>query len=294
MKMQYFNTLEAVIREGSFAAAAQSLNLSPSTVSLQMKRLEEYFGQPLFDRSSLLVRPTPFAQQIYSQTIEFLEKVEGYRRRPSPAISGQVKVGIIDSMQASLLPLTMRHLKDRYPDLDVHSVRGRSTELTEAVNQGTLDAAIVVSPTSGGSKRLRWRPLLSQELVMIAPPEAPDLTVRQLLETYEFIRFERGSNMARLAARYLSDRHISPDGTMEMQSTHAVIAMVSAGLGVAILFLPDQRLTLGFPVKQTSLGSAAPTMSIAMISRLADDDNRINQVVYEAFLRTCALLKGNE
>lgn len=294
MKMQYFNTLEAVIREGSFAAAAHSLNLSPSTVSLQMKRLEEYFGQPLFDRSSLLVRPTPFAQDIYGQTIEFLERVERYRRRPTPEISGQIKVGIIDSMQASLLPLTMRHLKDRYPELEVHSVRGRSTELTEAVNQGTLDTAIVVSPTSGGSKRLRWRPLLNQELVMIAPSEVTETSVGRLLNTHEFIRFERGSNMARLAARYLSDRHISPQGSIEMQSIHAVIAMVSAGLGVAILFLPDKRLTMGFPVKEISLGKTAPCMSIAMISRLADDDNRINRVVYEAFLRTSALFKGNE
>src|SRR5690606_21450471 len=98
-------------------------------------------------------------------------------RRPTPEISGQIKVGIIDSMQASLLPLTMRHLKDRYPELEVHSVRGRSTELTEAVNQGTLDTAIVVSPTSGGSKRLRWRPLLNQELVMIAPSEVTETSV---------------------------------------------------------------------------------------------------------------------
>lgn len=294
MKMHYFNTLEAVIREGSFAAAAQLLNISPSTVSLQMKRLEEYFGQPLFDRSSLLVRPTPFALDIYTQTVAFLERVERCRRRPTPEIAGQVNVGIIDSMQASLLPLAMRYLKDRYPDLDLHPVRGRSTELTEAVNQGRIDAAIVVSPTRGGSKRLRWRPLLSQELVMIAPPDTRETSVKQLLDTHDFIHFEKGSNMARLANRYLADRHIPTSGTMELQSTHAVVAMVSAGLGVAILFLPDKRLTVGFPVREIGLGKSAPSMSIAMISRLADDENRINQIVYQAFLHTCSLLKGNE
>ena len=55
MKIESFRTLNAVLRGGSCAAGGADMNLSPSAVSLQMKQMEEYFGQPLFDRSALQV-----------------------------------------------------------------------------------------------------------------------------------------------------------------------------------------------------------------------------------------------
>lgn len=59
MKFEFLMTLNSVLRHGSFANAADDVGLTASAVSLQMKRLEEYLGQPLFDRSGRSVRPTP-------------------------------------------------------------------------------------------------------------------------------------------------------------------------------------------------------------------------------------------
>ncbi len=56
MKIDTFATLDAVLRGGTFAAAAAARNVTPSAVSMQMKQLEAYMGQPLFDRSGLQVR----------------------------------------------------------------------------------------------------------------------------------------------------------------------------------------------------------------------------------------------
>lgn len=58
MKLQFLQTLTAVLRHGSFAAAAKDVNLRASAVSLQMLQLEDDFGQPLFDRSARQARPT--------------------------------------------------------------------------------------------------------------------------------------------------------------------------------------------------------------------------------------------
>ena len=59
MKLQSFSTLDAVLRGGSFAAAAAEAHLTPGAVSLQMKQLEAWLGQSMFDRSGLAVRPVP-------------------------------------------------------------------------------------------------------------------------------------------------------------------------------------------------------------------------------------------
>ena len=58
MKIEMFDTLDAVLRGGSLAAAASETNLTASAVSMQMKQLETYLGQPLFDRSGHAIRPT--------------------------------------------------------------------------------------------------------------------------------------------------------------------------------------------------------------------------------------------
>ena len=64
MKLSFFATLDAVLRTGSLAGAAREMHVTPSAVSMQMKQLEAHFGQPLFDRAGLSVRPRPIALEI--------------------------------------------------------------------------------------------------------------------------------------------------------------------------------------------------------------------------------------
>ncbi len=74
MKIDAFATLDAVLRGGSFAAAAQEMHLTASAVSMQMKQLELYLGQPLFDRSGHQVRPTALAHDVASALREGLQQ----------------------------------------------------------------------------------------------------------------------------------------------------------------------------------------------------------------------------
>lgn len=283
MKLSFFVTLAAVVKRGSFAAAASENNLSPSAVSLQIKRLEEYFGQALFDRSSLQIKPTPFALEVLALVNDTLENLESLRRRSSPVVQGDAKVGIIESMQAVILPTAMRILNSRYPQLIVRPVRGRSQELIEAVKDGSIDAAVVSQPTDGGAKRLHWHPLFETKMVMLAPPDSVETTVADLVKHHQFIHFDRATNVGRMAARYLADLNLQPSGNVELQSTHAVVAMVSAGLGVSITFWPDRRLAMGFPVREIKLGERAPTMHISLVSRRLEEDNRILGALQHAF-----------
>ena len=63
MNIGMFATLVAIVDRGTLAAAARQVGCTPSAVSLQVKQLESYFGQPLFDRSSRAVKPTPFGRR---------------------------------------------------------------------------------------------------------------------------------------------------------------------------------------------------------------------------------------
>jgi DNA-binding transcriptional LysR family regulator len=61
---------------------------------------------------------------------------------------------------------------------------------------------------------------------------------------------------------------------MDLQSAHAIVAMISAGLGVSVLTAPDARVTLAYPVRILRLGRDAPSTQISSVARKADAGNR--------------------
>jgi DNA-binding transcriptional LysR family regulator len=279
MKLASFRTLNAVLRSGSFAAAAADMNLSPSAVSLQMKQLEEYFGQPLFDRSALQARPNGFAAEVDAVLQEAMEKLEVLRRRSTPALQGKVWLGTIEPLQVTLLPRLLRHARNHYPLLDVRPLRGRVTDLVEKLKSGEVDAAIIVQPEAGASHRLSWTPLFREYLVVIAPPDSTETRIADLFRNHEWIRFDKTTVGGRAAARYVAQHAPHARNRIDLQSLAALTALVSEGLGVSILPDPGPHLYQAHPVRVLPLGKNAPYRQISFVCRNNDRDNRLVQAL---------------
>ena len=170
MKIAFLGTLDAILRRGSFAAAAHEVGLTPSAVSLQIKGLEEYFGQPLFDRSARTARPTPFARELSSNIQGALAAIDALRDKRSPTVSGRIALGTIRSVQTTTLPATLLKLRALHSQLEVRLVQEDSAVLLQLLKAADIDAAIVVRPRAGGSSRLSWRNLARESFVLLAPP----------------------------------------------------------------------------------------------------------------------------
>lgn len=297
MKLETFATLAAVIEDGSFAAAAATMHLTPSAVSMQMKLLEQYLGQPLFDRSGLQVRPNALAREVAASMEGGLRHLNALRRRASVAVEGVVRLGVIESMQPVLLPGTLRYLRDRYPRLTVKPVRGRSAGLIEMVKAGQLDAAVVARPESGRMATLRWYPVATRELMLIAPPDVSGRGARgargesaaDLLARHDWIRYDRATVSGAMAARHVHGLLPDKRSAMEFDSVTAIVAMVSAGLGVSVVQLMDPTVIDRYPVRRVSLGPDAPVLQMSLVLRRADEDSRLLQALraaVEATLKT--------
>ena len=282
MKLSFFDTLAAVLRTGSLAGAAREMHVTPSAVSMQMKQMESHFGQPLFDRAGLTVRPRPLALQIAAVMREPLAQLEGLRQRTGGRVEGQLRLGVIETMQATLLPAAMAWLRAHHPALQVKPVRGRTTELLDAVKGGDLDAAIVVQPSAGGSQRLAWHPVLRKELVLVAPPQSTEARAQGLFKHHEWIRFDPETSTGRMAARWVREHAPGARPTLDMQSVQAVVAMVSAGLGISIVPEPDPQVAQAQAVRIVRLGRDAPQILVALVARPGDADSRKLQVLRDA------------
>src|SRR5262245_15019159 len=129
MNIGMLATLVAIVDRGTLAAAAQQVGCTPSAVSQQIKQLEAYFGQPLFDRSSRAVKPTPFGEQAATIAREFVQRLDGLRTKPPTSVAGRLRLGAIATVQADVLPRALRTLRDRHPALDVVMTLNDSDEL---------------------------------------------------------------------------------------------------------------------------------------------------------------------
>jgi len=271
MKLEAFTTLEAVLAEGSFAAAATVVNLTPSAVSMQMKHLEQYLGQPLFNRSGLQVRPTEAAHRVMAAMRDGLHLVDVMRKRHTTTIEGTLRLGLIESIQPVLLPGTLRRLREWHPQLVVRPRRGRSSGLIDDVKAGLLDAAVVAQPETGRVAGLAWTPLATRELLLIAPPWEQGATAEELLARYDWIRYDRQTTTGAMAARYV--RRVMPEkrSALELDSVTAIVAMVSAGLGVSVVQIMDPGVCELYPVSILHLGA---TLQISVVTRKDDVDHR--------------------
>ncbi len=284
MKLDTFSTLDAVLRGGSFAAAAAEMNLTASAVSMQMKHLEQYLGQALFDRSGQQVRPTALAHDVAASMREGLRQLQALRRRTPLAVDGVVRIGLIESVLPSLLPDLFTELRGRYPRLELRPMRGRSGGLTDAVKAGELDAAIVAEPQTGGSARLNWHPLLRREMRLIAPLSAVETSVPVLFRQYDWVRYDRKTISGGLAARYVASHVRHQRGLLELDSIAGIVALVSAGVGISLVHLFDTGICQTYPVRIVRLGRGSPTVQMSLVTRKADADSRPLLAVKEAMM----------
>jgi len=285
VKLAFLSTLDAVLRRGSFAAAAQEVGLTAGAVSLQIQGLEKYFGQPLFDRSSRTSRPTPFARELSGNIQGALAIIEALRDKRSTQVLGRIALGTIRSVQTTTLPATMLDLRARYPRLEVRLIQEDSPVLLRELNAGELDAAIVVRPKAGGSSRLRWTNLARESFVLLVPPNAKGDSVAELLRAHEWIRWDASLTGGQSAARFIHRVAPKARGTLDLASIEAIVAMVSAGLGVSVVPRLRGPLRKAYPVREISLGRNAPTRQIAFVCRAVDAGNRRVAAVREALER---------
>ncbi|KAF1046447.1 LysR family transcriptional regulator [Xylophilus sp.] len=276
MKFGTLPTLQAVVRRGNFAAAANELGLTASAVSQQMRQLEDYFGQPLFDRSGRAVKPTGFALEVVATVEGALSGLQALRDRSRPGTSGRVRLGVINSVQLSTLPAILRVAARRYPTLQIAlEPQNTSEKLLESLKAGDIDAAVVVRQRAIASRKLVWNALAEEPFVLVYPRghQGPN-SVRRIVRALPWVRYNTALEGGRIASSFI--RHIAPglQPRYEVMTTDAVIAMVAEDLGFSVIPQPRRAILDALPVTLVRLGRQVPPRQILLARRAADGENR--------------------
>lgn len=134
----------AVADTGSVTAAADRLGRTQSAVSLQIKRLEENLGQPLFNRLARGVALTPRGAQLlpYARRVVSLLDEAAIALREKP-LTGPVRVGIPDEYSGTVLPRALAAFDERHEGVQVTVRCDHSEGQMRALEADELDLAVI-------------------------------------------------------------------------------------------------------------------------------------------------------
>jgi DNA-binding transcriptional LysR family regulator len=240
LSLDQLRTFETVIGLASFTAAARRLNLSQSTVSVQIRELERRFGVTLIERMGKKAHATPPGQALAEAARRIFhecELAEEALRRFRDGWIGRVHVGTTNTALMYDLPPVLRQLRLDYPGIDLHVTNMSTRESVEHVIHNKIDLALVTLPVD--SSHLRITPLRAQVLVAILPPDTrdppdevtPDYVARQPL----LVEHAQGAVHA-LIMRWLLGTSF-PRPPMHLGTIEALKTAVEANLGMSIV--PD-------------------------------------------------------
>lgn len=238
MDTRFLETFVSVIEHGSLAEAGRRLGLSPAAVAQRMQALEEDIGVPLLLRAGRQVQPSDAGRAILERSRDLLADLRRLRATAQAGLPvGELRIGAISTALTGLLPGALRHLFRAAPGVDVFVLPGPSPELYHALNEGRVDAAILVRPPFAIPKTLEWHVLRVEPMVLLSPVERAGTDAMTLLRSRPFIRYDRSNWGGRLADGWMRARRIAPATWLELDQLEAIAVMVSNDLGVSIV--PD-------------------------------------------------------
>jgi LysR family transcriptional regulator, nitrogen assimilation regulatory protein len=174
----------AVCEEGSFTRAAARENSTQSGISQHFAAAERALGVKLFERSATGVTPTPAGQRYYKSCLEAVGQIARANadvRAFASRVTGDLRVGLIPTVTRAVLAPALEKFVGRYPDVRMHIVEGYSGWLTEQVQDGDLDFAIV--PAAEGRVGLKTR-LIARDREMLVS------SVSRGLKAFEPVRLK--------------------------------------------------------------------------------------------------------
>ncbi|GGJ85701.1 LysR family transcriptional regulator [Pseudomonas matsuisoli] len=275
MRIDYFVTLQKVIASGSFALAAKEVHVTPSAVSMQIKTLERYFGQSLFNRTGQNVQATPFAIELNREMTSVVSYLQRLRGSSAGRLEGTLKLGTVGLMQPVVLPHLFGNLKKNGHNIRIVCSPGRSQDLIEAVKVGQLDAAIVAEPEQARRKQLEWQVIREEQFYLITPPNIDYVIGQTDPSDWGWVGYDRASELGRLSKRIAESTFNASPPLIELQSLPAVISMVASGFGMAVVVLPEATMANHYGVNVYPLSDEKPRLRFSLVTRKLEKDSAL-------------------
>lgn len=272
LDLELLRSFVSVVDTGGFTRAGERVHRTQSTVSQQIRRLEEDLGYPLLHRDGKQARPTEQGERLltYSRRILALEQ-EARESLARPESEGVIRLGIPEDFAAYRLPELLSGFARSRPGLRLDVRCALSSEMRRALERGELDLILCKRETGEKSGLASW----PERLHWIASRNHPVDFDR---DPVPLVAFEQGCLYRKRMIHAVESGGRTWHVAYTSPNLSGIQAAVSVGLGVSILpemaILPDHRVlgrADGFPpITNTELALVAAPHAGPATRYLAD------------------------
>lgn len=240
----------SVVASGSVQAAAHNLGYTPSAVSQQLKQLQSETGLQLFERSGRGIVPTPAGTLLATQSeaaMSALSQLDGVIEDLRAGRTGSLSIGCFASAGEEWIPTLAHQLLREFPDvhldIDLTEIVGPKTPTTPTTDLEIRTEVPEEHPAvPGGYTRIE---LVTEPYYAILPAghrllDSDAVSMAEVAEE-SWIDESSGGTCARILQRAVRSAGVSPRVVAHCRDHHTSMALVAAGVGVALA----PRLTLG-------------------------------------------------
>lgn len=225
----------AVTEEGSISAAARRLGVSPPAISQQVAALELTLGAVVFDRSARPFGLTA-AGVMFRRHAQLILNTEAEARadlaRADLSRLTTLRLGMIEDFDAEVTPSLLASVSETLPDCRFLLETGASHRLLDQLESRALDLAVAAelgAERTSATAETGWRevhPLLTEPFLAIRPKGGGEVPL---------IQYSTRHLMGRQIVTHLAQQNLRYPVRFELDSYHAILAMVAQGAGWTIL-----------------------------------------------------------
>jgi LysR family cyn operon transcriptional activator len=236
-QLQYFVKAAETM---NFTEAAAAVFITQSTLSQQIKQLEEELGMLLFDRIGKHVRITEAGHIFLTHARKILMDIQKGKQAITElnnAATGELNIGVSYAFTSSLFPV-LAPFSTKYPGIKISIISDNHVELEKKLRLAELDL-IVAYHNESDDEDLEMQPLFSSSIVMVVAKNNPlaklkSVNLKQLAEP-ELILPGKGFSSRTFINELFYKHKMSPNIKIELNDVHTLLSLVQDGDWATIL-----------------------------------------------------------
>ena len=264
MEVRHLKLIKEVAEKGSLSKAKDSLFLSQSALSHQLKEMETQLGVPLFHRVNkrlILTGAGKIMLESAEKILGELERAEISVKKYANGNAGSLRIATECYTCYHWLPALMMKFNKEFPNVDIEIMPEYANEPVNHIIDGKLDLAVMSGHID--NPNIKLTELFRDELMVVVPADHP-WTQKKYVEARDFesenvIIHSLPIESVTFFRKVLIPENVQPRKVMPIQVTEAAMEMIKAGMGVKVLarwiiepYLHDNKLAV-VPVTKNGL-----------------------------------------
>ncbi len=227
-----------VAQMNSFSKAAEYLGYSQSTVSFQIKQLEQDFNCQLFDRINHTISLTQKGHELleYALKLNHIHEQLKDQMSQSNKIQGHLKIATSDSLCYELMYHHFQSFHHLYPHITLEMIAAGTQNMFTMIDCNEVDAIITLDSHVYNSDYIVYKEK-EIEVCFVASPDLLDkdcLSLQELV-SYPFLLTEKNMSYRRIFDEYLALHSLEIKPIVECSDAKLLAILASQGSGIALL-----------------------------------------------------------